>query len=347
MWWMVAASFCGSVIVMPLIIILCRHFGWYDVVDERKIHKGNIPRLGGAGILSSFAASSLIYFIVTPTAPVTHVLPLIIAGLIIFAFGLLDDFLDLRALYKLFFQIIAALIVICNNYRFKQICGWELPLWFSYVLTFCWIIGIINAFNLIDGMDGLCGGISFLILGALGIIFIRSARPTSAICFILAAAVAGFLVFNMPPAKIFMGDGGSQVIGFMIAALPLYYSTPNFEYNKFLVILVLVSIPLLDTISAIWRRTREHRSFFSPDSRHIHHKLLQLGCSREQALFILLILQIILCCAAGLGMYLKDFHGSILLIVTFVFMIAFYSTLHFVFTIAQKNNMIKEIKKEA
>ena len=82
----------------------------------------------------------------------------------------------------------------------------------------------------------------------------------------MVASITGFLVYNKPKAKIFMGDGGSQFMGFMIASLPLYYSTPNFEYNKFLVMIVLVSIPMLDTIAAMWRRTREHRSFLSPDS---------------------------------------------------------------------------------
>lgn len=344
MWWMVLASFCGSVIAIPIVIALCRRFAWYDSVNERKIHKGNVPRLGGVGIVLSFTISALIYFGYTPTARITHVLPLIIASLIIFLFGVLDDFLTFRGIFKLLVQVIAALIVICNGYRFKQIGAIELQTWFSYLLTFCWIIGIINSFNLIDGLDGLCGGLSFLILGALGIIFLRSARPTAAICFMLAAAIAGFLVYNKPKAKIFMGDGGSQMIGFMIASLPLYSSTSNFEYNKFLVMVVLVSIPLLDTISAMWRRTREHRSFFSSDSRHIHHKFLYLGCTRVQTLVILLIFQTILCCAAGLGMFLKDFHGTVLLILIFVFMVTFYSTLHFIFTKAYEEKKDIDIK---
>lgn len=331
MWWMVAFSFFISVVITPVIILVCRRFGWYDTQNERKIHKGNIPRLGGLGIIIAFAVSSITYFIVSPANHLMHVLPLIIAGCIIFLFALADDFFNFRALFKLLFQVIAVLIVICNNYRFKQICGWHLPDWFSYFLTFFWMIGIINAFNLIDGIDGLCGGLSLLILGSLGIIFLRSARPTAGICFMMAAAIAGFLVYNKPKAKIFMGDGGSQFLGFMISALPLYYSTPNFEYNKFLVMLVLVSIPMLDTISAMWRRTREHRSFLSPDARHIHHKLIALGCTKVQTLVFLLSIQMCLCLAAGLGMYLKEEKGAILLASIIVFMILFYSAIHFIF----------------
>ena len=337
MWWMVAFSFAISVVITPVIIFICRHFGWYDTQNERKIHKGNIPRLGGLGIIIAFVISSMTYFIVSPANNPTHVLPLIIAGGIIFIFALADDFFNFKALFKLLFQVIAVLIVILNGYRFKQICNWEIPVWFSYILTFFWMIGIINAFNLIDGIDGLCGGLSFLILCSLGIIFLRSTRPTAGICFMMAAAIAGFLIYNKPKAKIFMGDGGSQFMGFMISALPLYYSTSNFEYNKLLVMLVLVSIPMLDTIAAMWRRTREHRSFLSPDSRHIHHKLIALGFTKVQTLIFLLSIQVCLCLAAGLGMYIKEDKGSILLIAIFVFMIVFYCAIHFIYYTVTNN----------
>lgn len=331
MWWMTGLAFILSAVFIPLIILLCRHFNWYDVVDERKIHTGNIPRLGGLGVILAFTISCLVYYFAFKELELSHILPIIIAGSIIFIFALADDFFNFKALLKLLFQIIATVIVLASGFRFKQICGWELPLWFSYVLTFFWMIGIINAYNLIDGLDALCGGLSFLVLVSLGIIFVRSAAPFATICFIMAASVAGFLLYNKPKAKIFMGDGGSQFLGFMIAVLPLYYSTPNFEYNKLLVMIVLVSIPMLDTIAAMWRRTREHRSFLSPDSRHIHHKLIALGFSKVQTLLFLLLIQVILCLATGLGMYLKEFHGTILLIVIYFFMIVFYSSIHFIY----------------
>lgn len=331
MWWMVAFSFCISVIIIPIIILFCKRFKLYDEQDERKIHKGHIPRLGGLGIIIAFTISSLTYFIVSPSNSISHVSPIIVAGTVIFIFALADDFFNFKAYFKLIFQVISVLIVILSGFRFKQICNIELPLWVSYVLTFFWMIGIINSYNLIDGLDGLCGGLSFLTIGSLGIIFIRSARPSAGVCFMMAAAILGFLVYNKPKAKIFMGDGGSQLMGFMISALPLYYSTPNFEYNKFLVMLVLVSIPMLDTIAAMWRRTREHRSFMSPDARHIHHKLIVLGFTKLQTLIFLLSVQICLCLAAGLGMYIKEDKGSILLSVIFVFMIVFYSSIHFIY----------------
>ncbi|MBP5403176.1 MAG: undecaprenyl/decaprenyl-phosphate alpha-N-acetylglucosaminyl 1-phosphate transferase [Treponema sp.] len=343
MWWMVAFSFCTSVVVIPLIILMCRHFGWYDTTNERKIHKGNIPRLGGLGIIIAFTLSTVIYFTVSKSNSITHVLPIIIAGLIIFTVALLDDFLNLKAKLKLLFQIIATVIVLYFDFRFKKIFNFELPLWFSYTLSFFWIIGIINAFNLIDGLDGLCGGLSFLIISSLGIIFYSSdfnAKASAGVCFMMAAAVAGFLVYNKPQAKIFMGDGGSQLMGFMIAVLPLYNSSENFEYNKLLVMIVLVSIPALDTIAAMWRRTREHRNFMSADSRHIHHKLIALGFTKVQTLIFLLSIQVCLCLSAGLGMYLRHDKGSILLTAILVFMIFFYSSIHFIYYAVTKNNPV-------
>ncbi|MBQ0004076.1 MAG: undecaprenyl/decaprenyl-phosphate alpha-N-acetylglucosaminyl 1-phosphate transferase [Treponema sp.] len=352
MWWMIALSFLISVGVIPLIIMLCKKQGWYDKTNERKIHKGNIPRLGGVGIMLGFIISTIIYFSFSQTKSITNILPIIIAGLIIFIFALLDDFFNFPAKVKLFFQVLATVIVLCNNFRFTCIFNWQLPVWFSYVLSFFWIIGIINAFNLIDGLDALCGGLSLLIIGSLGVIFFCAeaidASSSAAVCFIMAAAILGFLCYNRPPAKIFMGDGGSQIMGFMIAVLPLFDSTKNFNYNKLLVMIVLVSIPMLDTIAAMWRRTREHRSFMTADSRHIHHKLIALGFTKVQTLIFLLSIQTCLCLAAGLGMYLREDKGAILLFVVFVFMVAFYSSIHFIYYTVTNNKPvdIKDLQNE-
>lgn len=335
MWWTIVLSFLISVGVIPLIIMLCKKKGWYDETDERKIHKGNIPRLGGVGVMLGFIVSTILYFTLSQSKSINHVLPIIVAGSIIFIFALLDDFLNFPAKIKLLFQVLATIIVLFNGFRFTHVLKWQLPLWLSYALSFFWIIGIINAFNLIDGLDGLCGGLSLLIIGSLGVIFFCAeaidASASAAVCFMMAAAILGFLCYNKPPAKIFMGDGGSQVMGFMIAVLPLFDSTENFNYNKVLVMIVLVSIPMLDTLAAMWRRTREHRSFMTPDSRHIHHKLIALGFTKVQTLIFLLSIQTCLCVAAGLGMYLREDKGAILLFMVFVFMIAFYSSIHFIY----------------
>ena len=126
-----------------------------------------------------------------------------------------------------------------------------------------------------------------------------------------------------------MGDNGSQFMGFMIAAVPLYYSTDNFEYNKFLIMLVLVAVPMMDTIAAIWRRLRDRRSILSPDRAHLHHKLLNLGYTKKQAMYMLLLIQFMLCVGVYLAMYLSRSKGAILLIVVYTFMAFFFSVIQF------------------
>ncbi|MCI1207827.1 MAG: undecaprenyl/decaprenyl-phosphate alpha-N-acetylglucosaminyl 1-phosphate transferase [Treponema sp.] len=325
----VILSFLLSVFFIAVVIRFCDKYQLFDKVNKRKIHTGNIARLGGAGFIPAFLIAALIYTFTSEPSFIVHILPIVFSGLLIFIFGLLDDIFDLRARLKLLIQVIAAAILIFSGYQFKQICFIKLAVPFQYILTFFWILGMINAFNLIDGIDGLCGGISLLSICSLGIIYYRSARPIAVICFILSAAITGFLVFNYPPAKIFMGDGGSQFLGFMIAALPLYKSTTNFEYNKFLLMCVIVSIPMIDTFAAIWRRTREHRSLLSSDSAHIHHKLINIGFTRKQVLFLLISVQALLCLTAGLAMYLQEFKGAVLLFVALLFIMAFFGFIHF------------------
>jgi len=251
-------------------------------------------------------------------------------GFLIFLMGVLDDFLNLKARLKLLIQCVAAFMVVSCGYRFKQIIFIDVPPLVGQIFTFFWIIAVINSFNLIDGIDWLCSGISFLTLSTLYIVFARSAVDYSAICLILSCATLGFMFYNKPPAKIFLGDGGSQFLGYFVAVCPLFYSTWNYEYNKFLIMLVLVSIPLTDTIAAVWRRAREHRSFFSPDKSHVHHKLMNIGLSKRGAVFVLLGIQTLICLSVGLAMYLQAFNGTVLLILSFCFVLLIFSTLHYI-----------------
>ena len=154
----------------------------------------------------------------------------------------------------------------------------------------------VNAFNLIDGIDWLCSGISFLSIITFGVLSLIFRTYSFSLYFILAGAIAGFMVFNRPPARIFLGDSGSQTLGFAIAVFPLIYKeSPSFEYNKMLIMLLIASIPLTDVIAATWRRLRDHRSIFSADRSHIHHKMLNVGFSRCATIVFLLCLQVLIC----------------------------------------------------
>ena len=316
--------------IIPLVIHFCKKYSLYDPVNARKVHSGEIPRLGGVGVVLSFMAGVMIYSLVFKRNDFGRILPLVISGGMIFLFGIVDDLLELKAIFKLVVQLIAVGVVVASGYRFNQILNFTLPVWFSYVLTFGWVLGIVNAYNLIDGMDGLCGGLTFLTTLTLGLCLILTGDMSGMVCLILAASILGFLVFNFPPAKIFMGDCGSQFLGFMIAVVPLYTTTSDFEYNKFFIMIVIVAIPMLDTIAAIWRRLRDNRPIMSADRMHLHHKLMNLGFNKYEALISLLGVQVLICLSVGFSLYLSRSKGTILLFVSYMFIAFMFGAIHYI-----------------
>ena len=332
-----------SIISMPLIILFCKKFSLYDYQNARKIHSGNIPRLGGVGIFLAFIISSFVYIIITKEDNLSKMLPIIIAGAIVFTFALLDDLLTLPALAKLIVQLIAVSVVVFNGFRFKQIFSWVLPTPISLILTFGWILGVINAYNLIDGLDGLCGSFSISTIITLGILYTLTGNPEAIFCFILAASVFGFLCFNWPPAKLFMGDAGSQFLGFMISVFPLFDSSNIFEHNKLLIMIVITAFPVFDTIAAIWRRLRDKKPIMSPDRSHLHHKLLNMGYSKKSALYLLCFLQTLLCVSVVISYFLGAMRGMALLIESTAFVILFFSFVHY----TNRAILIKQRNEEA
>lgn len=329
MYLFVVISFVLSAVFMPLIMLYCKKRSLYDYQDSRKIHSGNIPRLGGIGIFAAFFIPTVIFLLTNKNISGRNNLPLLIACAIIFATAIIDDLKNLPAWVKLLFQLIAVTIVTVNGYRFTQIFYWHLPTWFSFILTFGWILGVINAYNLIDGLDGLCGTLSCTALVTLGILYTITNNIEANICFILAAAVLGFLVFNYPPAKIFMGDSGSQFLGFMIAIIPLYTADEKFEFNKFIIMLILTAFPVFDTIAAIWRRLREHRPIMSADRSHLHHKFLNMGYTGKQTLLLISLIQILLCGTVVFSYFLGKLKGTAILLEDLGFMCIFFGVVHF------------------
>ena len=338
-----------SIISMPLIMKFCKKFSLYDYQNARKIHSGNIPRLGGIGIFFSFIISAATYLAINEVGNLNKILPILIAGTIVFLFAVLDDLLTLPALAKLIVQLIAVSIVVLNGFRFKQIFSWTLPVPISFILSFGWILGVINAYNLIDGLDGLCGSFSISSIITLGILYSLTGNSEAILCFILAAAVFGFLCFNWPPAKLFMGDAGSQFLGFMISVFPLFDSDNVFEYNKFLIMIVITAFPVFDTIAAIWRRIRDKRPIMSPDRSHLHHKLLNMGYSKKGALYLLCFLQVLLCGSVVISYFLGAKRGMALLIESTAFVTLFFCFVHYTnraIILKQKNEALELEKKE-
>ena len=332
-----------SLISMPIIIHFCNKHNLYDYQDARKVHTGNISRLGGVGITFAFTISAALYLIFNAQLSTMKSLPILIAALIIFGFGLLDDILTLPAIVKFIVQLAASALVTFNGYRFTQIFGWVLPVPISYILTFGWIVGVINAYNLIDGLDGLCGSLSFSAVVTLGVLYSLSSNMEAGLCFILGGAIFGFLCFNWPPAKLFMGDDGSQFLGFMVATIPLYSSSDIFEYNKFLIMIILTAFPVFDTIAAIWRRLRDKRPIMSPDKFHLHHKLLNMGYTKRQVLRLIVFIQILLCTMVILSFFIGKLKGTAMLLEGFIFMIIFFSVIHYTNRAINRKKLAEEI----
>jgi UDP-GlcNAc:undecaprenyl-phosphate GlcNAc-1-phosphate transferase len=225
---LVFGSFIVSLLLVALILKVSRRMGWYDRTGGRKIHSGNIPRLGGLGFTVSFIIFVIIGFSRTGFGFTFQVLPVAAGFVLILISGILDDFNPLTPRCKLIFQAVAALCVLLSGRIFTRfvyddvirIPGRE---GFWYFLTAVWVIGMTNAVNFIDGVDGLAGGISLLAVLSFGVISPGGEGGVLLLCACLASAVLGFLMFNapFPRAKIFMGDGGAYFLGFMLALLPL------------------------------------------------------------------------------------------------------------------------------
>lgn len=328
----IIVAFLLSLVFTRIAIVFARRHNLFDDTNPRKMHTGNIPRFGGIGLFASFIVVFSIYSLVFHHGNFVNIAPLMIGGLIIFVEGMLDDVFGLRAKVKFLLQIFASLAVAMGSVYYNSFFFITFPAWFGRLLTFFLILLEVNAFNLIDGLDWLCGGISFLSTIAIGIMMIFMHDPNMEICFILAACIFGFLFWNKPNAKIFLGDAGSQTLGFAVSVLPLLCSKNNatFEYNKLLLVILLTSIPTTDVIAAIWRRLREHRSVFSADRGHIHHKLVNIGFSKLKAIAFLLGLQFLVCVSIIPSAVMGRRQTSLLFVVMYCFIVIIFSTLHYI-----------------
>ena len=283
-------SFLINVLSTPLIIRISHKWKWYDLPNGRKIHTNPIPRLGGIGIFISFLVSSLAALLFMTIAglgtppvrfDIRH-LSVFAAFSLIFFIGLVDDFRTLKAALKFPLQLVAAVLVTINGFTFANITipfigSLSLGV-FAYPFTIFWIVSITNAMNFVDGVDGFAGGTAGFAAFFLGMIALIQGRPESAlIAFAILGSVAGFLVFNFPPARIFMGDSGSLLLGFTLAVIPLLDTTRTRPVGDLLIPLTLLTIPALDITAAVVRRIRQGRAIYIPDKDHIQHKILALG----------------------------------------------------------------------
>lgn len=330
-------AFLISTISMPLIIKISKKKNLFDRIDERKVHTGQVSRLGGIGITLGFSLALAILFFGGKFSTIQqNIWYLLIAGICISAMGIIDDLKPLSAKLKLLIQVIAAVLVLIGGFKFTGIAISSVFYlnfsFFSYIITFFWIIGVTNSYNLIDGIDGLCGGIASFACFTFAFIFFKSDNIAAIfICLSLASAVLGFLLFNwpLPKAKIFMGDGGSQFLGFVLAVLPLLSSKGSIPTISLPYAIAVLMIPIFDTFAAIWRRLREKRRIDSPDRFHIHHKLMLLGFSSRSTMVILYFLQAIICIFLASAFWLGGYVSVFILLADYLTGVLFFTIIHF------------------
>ncbi len=288
-------SFLITFFAIPVIIQVAREKKMFDEPDERKVHKMVIPTLGGLGIFAGFILAMLLCVPVGSNTLQYYVA----AAIVIFFLGIKDDILILSAAKKFIGQLLAAGIVIkfggiqiTNMHGFLGIG--EIPYLASIILTFFTIIVITNSFNLIDGVDGLAGSLGLLTTMVFGCYFFYVGQLMYAVmAFSLAGSLIGFLIYNFSPAKIFMGDTGSLLIGLFNAILVIQFiniaGTPGaklpLESAPALGFAILI-VPLFDTLRMFSLRILDKRSPFSPDRNHVHHFLLDLGFSHRNVTFL-------------------------------------------------------------
>ncbi|MCF6252173.1 MAG: undecaprenyl/decaprenyl-phosphate alpha-N-acetylglucosaminyl 1-phosphate transferase [Methylococcaceae bacterium] len=323
----VISFFVATVVCWALIPILIRYapqLGMLDVPGERKVHSVAIPRCGGVGIATGtiIAAALLLPFN-------TLYQQLIIGGLIIVLFGIADDVLEINYKWKFLGQFLAVCYVVSQGIviKFVPFMGMnEAPWYFSYTLTVLFVIGVTNAVNLSDGLDGLAAGIILLSLACIAFFaFFSGGTHIDVMAFAVIGGIVGFLRFNTHPAIIFMGDTGSQFIGFMAAFLVIVLTqNVSTAFNPALPLLIL-GLPILDTISVMTQRIKAGKSPFSADKRHIHHKLLVCGFTHEEAVVIIYLLQAFFLIAAFILRYATDIEViGVFLLISSVILWAFY-----------------------
>ena len=287
-----AVSLLVAYVMTPPVKRFAEKVGAIDVPkDNRRVHDHPIPRMGGLAIFIGFVLS-LIFFV--PMS--TKVLGLLVGSVIIAVMGGVDDIVSLNPWVKLAGQIVAALVaircglvfdVISNPNIFAEETYIEIG-WLSIPLTMLWIVGCTNAVNLIDGLDGLAVGVSAISSLTMLIVSLFVSEPVvSIILAALTGACLGFMPYNLNPAKIFMGDVGSQLLGFVLSTASIMGLFKLHAIITFFVPLLALALPLADTIFAFFRRILHGQSPFKADKGHFHHRLLAMGLNQKQVVAVL------------------------------------------------------------
>jgi len=280
-----------TMVCLPALVRLAVKWLMVDHPGARKVHSIAIPRVGGVAMACGVFIASLFTINLQPAD-----IWFLAAAAVLTIFGALDDRFDLDYRVKFIGQLAAvAIVVAAGDVRFQSIALDDrlwLPGWLSVPITVVFLVGITNAVNLADGLDGLAGGTTFLCLCAVALLSsVGLPGSTTALTLAFAGAVLGFLRFNTYPASVFMGDAGSQLLGFSIGVLSIRATQSASSEISAAIPILLLAVPILDTLSVMVQRIAEGRSPFSPDKNHIHHKLLAMGFGHHEAVMLIYVIQ--------------------------------------------------------
>jgi UDP-GlcNAc:undecaprenyl-phosphate GlcNAc-1-phosphate transferase len=278
----------------PLVRLISLKMGWLDQPNWRKMNRIPVPLLGGVAIYLGFLASILLFIYKQPlTSDVYRLIGVMGSSLIIVLAGIADSIKGLSALRKLFYQIAAATMVSLFGFTIMKVSSpfggsFHVSEIVSIALTVIWIVGFINAINLLDGLDGLASGVVVIISGSLFFTAIKTNNPLAAILAIaICGSSLGFLPHNFYPAKIFMGDSGSMLLGFILALISIEGAFKGATFTAVLIPVIAMAIPFIDTGLAIIRRILSGKGIMKADKEHIHHRLLFREGSQTKAVLTL------------------------------------------------------------
>jgi len=286
-----AVAFAVASLATPWICRIARWLGVVDQPNERKVsRRADMPLLGGLAVAGGFGVGlALALFLHEEVTARGHLEGLLFGGGLLVVVGAWDDRFGLSAWTKFAWQLAAAGIAIAYGFEIDHLSdpvsgtSWALPAWAMWTVSTLWIVTVTNAVNLIDGLDGLATGVAAIIGATLTVIAWQMGQ-TLGVCVgaALVGALLGFLVFNFPPARIFLGDTGSLAIGYLLALLALE-GTRNVSLLTFLVPILALAVPIMDTALSILRRIRRRQPIFTADRLHMHHRLLAAEGSERGA----------------------------------------------------------------
>jgi UDP-GlcNAc:undecaprenyl-phosphate GlcNAc-1-phosphate transferase len=307
----------AMVVTMALIPLLARAAGRLNVLDNpesRKVHSQPIPRVGGIAMVAGTVLPLYLWLPMNPT-----VLGYLLAVIVLLVFGAWDDRVNLGAFTKFSGQLIAVLIIILVGHVSidSMMLGARVPLphWLGFGLTLFFLLGITNAINLSDGLDGLAGGTTLLCCAALALLGANwDVRFVETVGIVLMGAILGFLRFNTHPARIFMGDAGSQFLGFTVGVLSILLTKQAATPLSTAMPLLLIGLPVLDTLTVMGLRLYAGRSPFAADRNHFHHRLLDLGFDQYEVVTVIYSIQCLLLLLAWQLRYEND----LLIVASFV-----------------------------